>query len=187
MRLRLLAALASALLAGALLFAAALAVELVRPGTGNNESNESAFRPTVPAFDLPNVFENGPRVRSTGLAGRPYVINVFDHTCAPCVRELPMINAVSEANPDVPIIGVHLLLKRRDAAAFVERLDVTFPVAHDIDGVFAGAVLGLPTTIFMSPDGSEVDRVTGAISEADLLNRLERLRRLPTTAPQGIS
>jgi thiol-disulfide isomerase/thioredoxin len=178
MRLRLLAALASALLAGALLFAAALAVELVRPGTGNNESNESAFRPTVPAFDLPNVFENGPRVRSTGLAGRPYVINVFDHTCAPCVRELPMINAVSEANPDVPIIGVHLLLKRRDAAAFV---------AHDIDGVFAGAVLGLPTTIFMSPDGSEVDRVTGAISEADLLNRLERLRRLPTTAPQGIS
>jgi thiol-disulfide isomerase/thioredoxin len=181
-RTRFVVALASAVIAGAVVFGGAVVAEK-RAGSDNG----SAFAPSVPTFDLPNVHADGSRVSSAAFAGKPLVINVFDYTCVPCIRELPMLNASAQHNPDVAFVGIHLLLKRRDAAAFVDRLGIQFPVGYDGDGIFATAAMALPTTIFIGPDGVEVDRVTGAIAKADLEDRLERLRRAFQTAPQGIS
>ncbi len=181
-RTRLVVALASAVLAGALVFGGAVLAE-VRAGSDGG----SVFDPSVPAFDLPSVHADGARVSSATFAGKPVVINVFDYTCVPCVRELPMLNAAADQHPDIAFVGIHMLLKRRDAAAFVDRLGIRFPVGYDGDGVLATAVMALPTTIFIGPDGVEVDRVTGAIAKADLEDRLERLRKSFQTAPQGIS
>ncbi len=173
-RTRLVVAIISAFTSAALLIGGALLVEVVT-GSASHDSG-SAFSAELPNFDLPSVHGDGQRYSTAGFVGKPFVVNIFDYTCVPCIRELPMLDKTAAANPDVGFVGVHLLLKRADAAKFVERLGVRFPVVHDADGVFASAALGLPTTIFVSPEGREMGRVTGAIAEADLKDRLQRLR-----------
>ncbi len=130
----------------------------------------------VPKFDLPDLQTDSIRYNLAGFAGKPLVINVFDYTCVPCIRELPMISATAKSNPDVAFLGVHLLLQRNDAQDFVRNLKLSFPVAYDGEGTFATSVLALPTTIFLDRSGREVARVTGPISKDDLADRLQRLR-----------
>ena len=181
-RTRFVVAVASVFIAAALMFGGAVLAE-IRSGSDAG----STFEPLLPTFDLPSVHAGGQRLASADFVGRPLVINVFDYTCVPCVRELPMLDATAQENPDIAFVGVHLLLKQRDAAAFVDRLGIRFPVAYDADGVFAPAVMALPTTIFVGADGVEVGRVTGAIAKADLADRLQRLREAFQTVPKGIS
>ncbi len=173
-RTRLGVALMSAVVAAGLLFGGALLMELVS-GPDDSQGSGSVFASQLPTFDLPSVHADGKRYSTAGFSGKPLVINVFDYTCVPCIRELPMLDKMAAAHPEVNFVGVHLLLKRVDAAEFVDRLGIRFPIVHDADGIFATAALALPTTIFVSAEGLEVGRVTGAIAEADLADRLQRL------------
>jgi thiol-disulfide isomerase/thioredoxin len=140
------------------------------------DSRPPASLGSVPTFDLPDLQTDSIRYNLGAFAGKPLVINVFDYTCVPCIRELPMISATARSNPEVAFLGVHLMLQRDDAQNFVRKLKLSFPVAYDAEGTFATSVLALPTTIFFDRSGREVARVTGPISKDDLADRLQRLR-----------
>jgi thiol-disulfide isomerase/thioredoxin len=131
---------------------------------------------SLQSFDLPSLKSDAVRYSSKSFAGKPLVINVFDYTCVPCIRELPMISATASGHSEVAFLGVHLMLQRSDAQDFVNKLNLSFPVAYDGDGDLAGSIAALPTTIFLDSTGREVDRVNGPISKDDLAHRLERLK-----------
>ena len=175
-RSRLRVAAAAAIAAAILVFGAVVVLEVASGSTGTNGRAGSSFSPQLPTFDLPSVHDDGTRQSSAEFAGKLLVINVFDYTCVPCITELPMLDRIASANPDVAFVGVHLMLQRAEAEKFVDRLGVRFPVVYDETGVFSTAVVALPTTVFVGTDGREVGRVTGTIAEADLTDRLERLR-----------
>jgi thiol-disulfide isomerase/thioredoxin len=130
----------------------------------------------VPLFDLPSLKSDATRHSLKSFVGKPLVINVFDYTCVPCIRELPMISAAASSHPEIAFLGVHLMLQRSDAQDFVSKLNLSFPVAYDGAGDLAPSIAALPTTIFLDSTGHEVDRVNGPISKDDLAHRLERLK-----------
>jgi thiol-disulfide isomerase/thioredoxin len=145
-------------------------------GTVGADANPGANPGAVPFFDLPSLKSDATRHSLKSFVGKPLVINVFDYTCVPCIRELPMISAAASNHPEIAFLGVHLMLQRRDAQDFVSKLNLSFPVAYDGDGDLAPSIAALPTTIFLDSNGHEVDRVNGPISKDDLAHRLERLK-----------
>ncbi len=167
MKLNKTALLVSVILTGAIVFGGALVAS-------RSEQNFVGTPESVPRFALPDLRTNK-TIRLADYAGQPLVINLFDYNCVACVRELPMMSRVASASPKVAFLGIHLMLDRERARKFVIDRGVSFPVAYDETGALAPSAAGLPTTVFLDATGVEVDRVTGAISEDDLRDRLERL------------
>src|SRR3546814_17474971 len=57
-----------------------------------------------PLPDLPQLARlNGAPLTPEGLAGRPFVVNLWATWCPPCRRELPMLADVA-ANSDIPLL-----------------------------------------------------------------------------------
>ena len=161
------ALLVSVLLTGAIVFGGAIVAS-------KGDTTIIGTPDGVPRFALPDL-RSDKTIRLADYVGQPLVINLFDYTCVACVRELPMMSRVAATSPKVAFLGIHLMLDRKRARQFVTDRGVSFPVAYDETGALAPSAAGLPTTIFLDAAGVEVGRVTGAISEDDLRDRLERL------------
>jgi thiol-disulfide isomerase/thioredoxin len=111
-------------------------------------------------------------------AGRPTLVNIFASWCGPCEREMPMLIAAADANPDIAFLGIDHLDRLEDGREFVDRLGVSFPTIHDLDGDVAAAVgaRGMPTTVGFDADGVLVARAVGELTEGSLEALLDELR-----------
>jgi thiol-disulfide isomerase/thioredoxin len=80
---------------------------------------------------------------------RPTLINLFASWCGPCEREMPLLNATADAEPELVFLGVAHLDARPDAERFVTEQQITFTTLLDLDGEVAAAVggRGLPVTV----------------------------------------
>jgi len=88
--------------------------------------------------------------------GKPVVVNFWATWCAPCRAEMPMLQSTWDRyGDDVTIIGVDLDEDPAVVQAFVDELELTFPILLDEGGVVAERfnVNGLPTTFFIDSDG----------------------------------
>lgn len=110
--------------------------------------------------------------------GRPVVMNVLASWCAPCKRELPVLNAAAEANPDIAFVGVDHMDLRENAESFVEEQEIGFPTLFDLEGDVAAAIGGraMPTTAFFDTDGRMQAMVSGELTERSLAERLDEIR-----------
>lgn len=117
-------------------------------------------------------------IRREAGEGRPVVMNIFASWCAPCERELPLLNRTAAANPDVAFLGIDHLDQRDSAERFVAEQEVGFPTLYDVGGEVAAGVgaRGMPTTAFFDADGRLVSLATGELSEQQLEARLAELR-----------
>jgi thiol-disulfide isomerase/thioredoxin len=113
-----------------------------------------------PGFTLPD-----------DLHGRPLVLNVWASWCAPCRKEMPAFEQVHQQLKDtVAFLG----LDQNDQADAARRLaaetGVTYPLAADPHGQASTklGVAGLPTTLFIAPDGTLRGRRVGAMTAAQL-------------------
>lgn len=110
--------------------------------------------------------------------GKPLVVNVFASWCVPCAAEMPDLERVhQELGDTVTFVGVNLRDQVSDAKALVERTGVTYDILRDPSGELAEGmgVVGMPTTFFVSPDGSVVDTKVGALSADELRQRVAKL------------
>jgi thiol-disulfide isomerase/thioredoxin len=107
--------------------------------------------------------------------GRPVVVNFWASTCAPCVREMPALEAVHQAAGDeLAVVGVAVNDRVDAALELAATTGVTYPLATDPRGEYfteAGATL-LPTTLVFDADGELRRRLTGEITAADLVDVL---------------
>lgn len=114
--------------------------------------------------------------------GRPVVLNLWATWCPPCRREMPLLEELAAAHPEV----VFLLINQGETAQQVGGyltehelelewvlLDPGQTVAHLFD------VRGYPTTLFFDAEGRQIDSYVGELSRS-LLNR--QLRRLGQSA-----
>jgi thiol-disulfide isomerase/thioredoxin len=110
--------------------------------------------------------------------GRPLVINLFASTCAPCVAEMPDFEAVhKELGDEVAFLGLNIQDQVSAASALVEETGVTYDIARDPSGELArglGMVV-MPSTYFVSPEGTVVDAKAGAMDAEELRRRIDEL------------
>ncbi len=112
----------------------------------------------VPAFSLQST--NGPPVSvPVAWAGKPTLVNLWATWCAPCLKEMPELQAyASEPGNGTQVVGIAL----DDAAAvraFLDQYAITYPNLIDAPGpADAGVRLGnpagvLPYSVLVSSDG----------------------------------
>ncbi len=111
--------------------------------------------------------------------GKPLVINLFSSNCAPCVAEMPAFEAVhQEVGDDVAFLGLNIQDQVSAASALVDKTGVTYDIARDPSGDLAHSLgmVVMPSTYFVSPEGTVVDAKAGAMDAEELRRRIDELR-----------
>ena len=107
-------------------------------------------------------------------SGQTTVVNFFASWCPPCNQEAPELVAFAAAHPDVAVVGVATSDTRDDAAGFVGKYGIEFPVVFDAAGELGAAwdIEYLPTTLFLDAEGREVERLVGGATQAQFEEKL---------------
>ena len=107
--------------------------------------------------------------------GRPLLINLWASWCAPCIREMPELQAFSRQQGDNGIQVVGIALDDPAAVrAFLGRVRVTYPVLIDTPGTSdAGVRLGntagvLPYSVLVAPDGVLLKQRIGPFAPGEI-------------------
>ncbi|HEX7386013.1 MAG TPA: TlpA disulfide reductase family protein [Castellaniella sp.] len=140
------------------------------------------------AFSLPpdpvfgRSFEDlqGRQMSMAGYVGRPVVLNFWASWCAPCVREMPMLEALHHSHPQLVIVGV-AIDTRSNVQRFLQKVTVSYPlVLGGTDGISLMRTLGnkgggLPFTVFFNSGGRASSMVLGELTPATLDARLSKI------------
>jgi len=144
--------------------------------------------PPVPVIpdrrpDVTLADRDGKRRSLAEWNGRPQVINFWATWCAPCRREIPMLNALAKdgAWPDVALVGIAVDF-REDVLRYLQETPVDYTVligeqdGFDAARAFGMASLGLPFTAFVDSRGRIVTIHLGELhrSQADVILSIVR-------------
>ncbi|MCL6741373.1 TlpA family protein disulfide reductase [Sphingomonas sp. RB56-2] len=100
--------------------------------------------------------------------GTPVLVNLWASWCAPCIKELPTLQQLEQANADAGKLGIIAVSQdmapQGSVEAFLGERDIgRFAAYHDADMKLSSAlgVQIMPTTILYDADGKEVWRYIG--------------------------
>ncbi len=117
------------------------------------------------------------------LRGTPVVLNFWASWCTTCKDEQPLLeSAWRRYKGQVLFIGLSHLDQDKNARAWLQCYDVTYPNALDLGGKAYNAyrVQGVPETYFISKEGNIVDYYVGAIPNGSILDQLiQKLLQTP--------
>ena|GEM_PF-162098 len=134
----------------------------------------------LPQFQLPGL--DGQEVASSRWAGEILVLNFWATWCPPCLRELPLFDALqrTHAEAGLQVVGIAI-----DNQGDVERFLAEHPVGFlillgDMDAIelsrrLGNRVQGLPFTAIFDPRGRRVYAHSGEVTRAALTEQLEPL------------
>jgi thiol-disulfide isomerase/thioredoxin len=140
--------------------AKAPAPAVTEPGDGVQNAEAVA-----PDFTLPDLA--GGDVSLAALRGRPVVIDFWATWCAPCERQIPVLNAFHDKHGDrIPVLGIAVDV---DGAAsvspFVERHGLRYRVLLGDEGLAQEYdAFGFPTLYVIRPDGTIHSAHVGVVS-----------------------
>ena len=139
-------------------------IEALRTGDMKKLQFHPAPKP-VPAIAFDT--ENGGSAQLADYKGKLVVVNFWATWCAPCRKEMPMLDALQDELGGEAFEVVTIATGRnapQAMRAFFEEIGVKhLPLHRDPNSALARGmgVLGLPVTVILSPEGVEVARLTG--------------------------
>lgn len=102
--------------------------------------------------------------------GKWVVLNVWATWCAPCIKEMPELQALSRSRDDVVVLG--LAADGDDVARlrqFAQALRVSYPIIAGNDKLMKEyKVQAYPTTLLFNAQGKLVMTRLGQVTRADL-------------------
>ena len=126
----------------------------------------------VPAMTLSDS-SGQPVTIPAAWVGRPSLVNLWATWCAPCLKEMPDLQAFATAQGDAGVRVVGIALDDAAAvAAFLRQHGITYPVLLDAAGpADAGVRLGnpagvLPYSVLVSADGRLLKARIGPFTDA---------------------
>jgi thiol-disulfide isomerase/thioredoxin len=129
-------------------------------------------------FDRPE----GGSLALAGLRGQPLLLNFWATWCAPCVKEMPLLDAFQRAHQPAGWRVVGLAVDGpTPVREFLQKLPVTFPIGlAGLTGVDLARSLGnerggLPFSAVFDRDGRVIARKLGSIAEQDLASWVQQL------------
>jgi len=143
-------------------------------GAANNGDPVAALR----ALSLPDL--DGQPHRIDQWAGKPVVVNFWATWCAPCVKEMPELQALQEKYPNIQFVGIGID-KVENMRQFLQKVPVSYPLlvmeAGAIDRLrtLGNPAGGLPFTLVFDADGGISRKILGQIQPDDLDRTLSSL------------
>ena len=129
----------------------------------------------VQATDIEFELLDGGTATLGDYLDRPVVLNFFASWCTPCKAEMPALESVHQQRPDIAFVGLAVndtMTRAREIAADTE---VTYATGLDPDSAIGDAyeILGMPTTLFIAPDGEVVYQHTGGLTAAQITEHID--------------
>ncbi len=158
---------------------AAISTAAGNSGPGASSSRGPRAGDVAPGFTLETL--DGQPVSLSEWRGRPVLINFWASWCGPCKEEMPAIQAAYEEHREhgLVVLAVAVDDRPQDVRRFVEEHGLTFEPLIDDGGVsHAYRVLGLPTSVFVGPDGRISAVHTGPLDEDKIETYLRPWRTL---------
>jgi thiol-disulfide isomerase/thioredoxin len=176
-------------IAAVALFALAACTAPGSPAASSNTLDESSSVEESSAssggLDLPLDFQiavyqgqdvlGGEEVDFSGVVGngKPVVLNFWAGLCPPCRLEMPDLQEVHEEFGDqIVLVGIDVgtftgLGDEQEGRALLQEVGVTYPTGTTANAEVMRAyeVIGMPTTLFITPDGEIVERWTGLLTK----------------------
>ena len=119
----------------------------------------------VPDFTLPPLLQDGKRLSSADLRGKPQLVNVFASWCAPCKVEHPVLMRLAREQ-GVTIRGINYKDKPEDAITWLKEAGNPYSaIGADQDGRVAidWGVYGVPETYVIDAQGRIRYKVVGPL------------------------
>lgn len=127
----------------------------------------TACKPSTEGFDIDNH------------RGKWVVLNYWAEWCAPCIEEIPELNALSRNHPDqLVVLGVNFdRIIGEELESLVHRMRILYPnlPVDPASQLKLARPSGLPTTYLFSPDGELAAKLVGPQTENDILARIQRV------------
>lgn len=121
--------------------------------------------------------------------GKPVVLNFWATWCVPCAAEMPLLSEMQNRYKDKVLFiaasvddedvkpEIAAFIKKHKGDALTVMTGPTLDSLHDF-----GLAPAMPGTVFIDAEGNIVDRVSGALKQQDLEQRLRKLAGEPEAA-----
>ena len=149
-----------------------------------------AAKPTHPTLVVETV-DHG-RFDLAAQRGQWVVVNFWATWCAPCLKEIPDLNALDAKREDLVIIGLAYEEITPDAmrAFYGEKVKPEYPVA--IVDVYSPPAdfdtpRGLPFTVLVGPDGAVAHKFLGPVPGAENEAKIREVSAASTSSGETVS
>ena len=133
---------------------------------------------------------DGKPIRLADLRGKAVWVNFFTTWCPPCQAEVPILREMAERYKarGLELVAVSVQeTSPADVAAYAATYQLDYPIGFDGSGkIFREyKAYGLPTQIFIDPNGTIANVVGAPLDEAGATAQIERI--LPASIAPGAS
>ena len=135
---------------------------------------------TLPAITLANL--EGKPTPLASFAGRPLLVNFWATWCAPCRREIPLLNKIrtQRKSQNAEIVGIAVDFKD-DVVKYTQKTHIAYPLLiGEEDGLAAAEAFGMgmafPFSVFVDSQNRILTIKIGELHEDEANFAFDRLR-----------
>ena len=134
---------------------------------------------------------DGKPIRLADLRGKAVWVNFWTTWCPPCQSEVPILRDLSERYRERGLVLVAISVQETspaDVAAYAARYQLGYTIGFDGSGKIFHAykAFGLPTQVFIDPNGVIASIVGAPLDEAGAVAQIERIlpaQPVPSASP----
>jgi thiol-disulfide isomerase/thioredoxin len=132
---------------------------------------EAVTTPPKPLQLAVDTLEHG-RFKLSEQRGKWVLVNFWATWCAPCLKEMPELDAFDREHEDAVVLGLAFEeTTEADLRSFLEVRPVAYPIALvDVYAPPEGWEVprGLPLSILIDPDGQQAKKFLGPVTAVEL-------------------